>query len=61
MSAAFIGIDLTKLVIQVLGIDICGKLVVTKSLRRDMMLTFFANLALCVVGLIASSEAYFQD
>jgi hypothetical protein len=33
MSAAFIGINLAKLVIQVLGIDICGKLVVTKRLR----------------------------
>jgi len=61
MSATFIGIDLAKLVIQVLGIDICGKLVVTKRIRRDMLLAFFASLAPCVVGLMASSEAYFRD
>jgi transposase len=50
MSAAFIGLDLAKSVFQVHGVDVHGKMVVTKRLRRDAVLAFFANLAPCVVG-----------
>jgi transposase len=50
MSAAFIGHDLAKSVFQVHGVDVHGKVVVTKRLRRDAVLAFFANLAPCVVG-----------
>jgi len=35
MSATFIGLDLAKSVFQVHGVDIHGKVVVTKRLRRD--------------------------
>ena len=42
MSAAFIGIDLAQLVIQVLSINI-SKLVVTKRLRWNMVLAFFVE------------------
>src|SRR4051812_5926981 len=35
MSAAFIGLDLAKSVFQVHGVDVHGKVVVTKRLRRD--------------------------
>jgi hypothetical protein len=35
MSAAFIGLDLAKLVFQVHGVDIHGKVMVMKRLRRD--------------------------
>jgi transposase len=45
MSAAFIGLDLAKSVFQVHGVDGQGKVVVTKRLRRDAVLAFFANLA----------------
>ena len=48
MSAAFIGLDLAKSVFQVHGVDAQGKVVVTKRLRRDAVLAFFANLAPCV-------------
>ena len=51
MSAAFIGLDLAKSVFQVHGVDAQGKVVVTKRLRRDAVLAFFANLAPCVVGM----------
>jgi transposase len=51
MSAAFI--DLAKSVFQVHGVDAQGKVVVTKRLRRDAVLAFFANLAPCVVGMEA--------
>ena len=50
MSAAFIGLDLAKSVFQVHGVDVHGKVVVTKRLRRDAVLAFFANLAPCVLG-----------
>jgi transposase len=51
MSAAFIGLDLAKSVFQVHGVDINGKVVVTKRLRRDAVLAFFATLPSCVVGM----------
>jgi transposase len=60
MSAAFISLGLAKLVFQVLGVNIHGKLFLTKHLRRDTVLAFFDNLAPCVVGLEARSEAYFR-
>src|SRR3954468_25013239 len=51
MSAAFIGLDLAKSVFQVHGVDVHGKVVVTKRLRQDAVLAFFANLPMCVVGM----------
>ena len=59
MSVAFIGLDLAKSVFQVHGVDAQGKVVVTKRLRRDAVLTFFANLAPCVVGMEACAGAHF--
>src|SRR3954447_22663875 len=59
MSAAFIGLDLAKSVFQVHGVDGQGKVVVTKRLRRDAVLTFFANLAPCVVGMEACAGSHF--
>jgi transposase len=53
MSTAFIGFDLAKSVFQVHGIDAQDKVVVTKRLRRDAVLTFFANLRMCVIGMAA--------
>jgi len=53
MSAAFIGLDLAKSVFQVHGVDLHGKVVVMKRLRRDAVLAFFANLLPCVVGMEA--------
>ena len=44
MSAAFIGLDLATSVFQVHGVDAQGKVVVTKRLRWDTVLAFFANL-----------------
>jgi transposase len=59
MSAAFIGLDLAKSVFQVHGVDAQGKVVVTKRLRRDALLAFFANLAPCVVGMEACAGSHF--
>src|SRR3954452_1338524 len=59
MSAAFIGLDLAKSVFQVHGVDVHGKVVVMKRLRRDAVLAFFANLPLCVVGMEACAGSHF--
>ena len=59
MSAAFIGFDLAKSVFQVHGIDVQGKVVMTKRLRRDVVLAFFANLTPCVVGMEACAGSHF--
>lgn len=59
MTAAFIGLDLAKSVFQVHGVDAHGKVVVTKRLRRDAMLVFFATLAPCVVGMEACAGSHF--
>jgi transposase len=59
MSAAFIGLDLAKSVFQVHGVDAQGKVVVTKRLRWDAVLAFFANLAPCVVGMEACAGSHF--
>jgi transposase len=60
MSAAFIGLDLTKLVFQVHGVDGQGKVVVTKPLRRDVVLAFIANLPVCVVRMEACAGSHFR-
>src|SRR4051794_20342111 len=59
MSAAFIGLDLAKSVFQVHGVDAQGKVVVTKRLRRDAVLAFFATLAPGVVGREACAGCHF--
>jgi transposase len=59
MLAVFIGLDLAKSVFQVHGVDAQGKVVVTKRLRRDTVLAFFATLAPCVVGMEACAGSHF--
>jgi transposase len=59
MSAAFIGLDLAKLVFQVHGVDGHGKVMMTKRLRRDTVPAFFANLPICMAGMEACAGAHF--
>jgi transposase len=47
MEITTIGLDLTKSIFQVHGIDASGQVVVRKSLRRAQMLPFFARLLSC--------------
>jgi transposase len=56
---AFIGLDLAKSMFQVHGVDGQGKVVVTKRLRRDAVLAFFANLPVCVVEMDACAGSRF--
>lgn len=54
-----IGIDLAKNSFQLHGVDAQGKMILRKTLRRDQVVTFFANLPECLVGMEAcASSAY---
>jgi transposase len=54
-----IGLDLAKHVFQVHGIDASGAPVVRKRLRRSEVLTFFARLPRCLIGLEACATAHY--
>lgn len=58
MQPTIIGLDLAKTIFQVHGVDAAGKIVLTKRLRRDGVLSFFANLPACVVGMEACASAH---
>ena len=57
-SVTTVGLDLAKHVFQVHGVDASGRVVVTKAMRRDKLLEFFASLPACLVGLEASGSAH---
>src|SRR5690349_9858625 len=59
MQPTTIGLDLAKSVFQVHGVDASGKVVASRRLRRDAVLTFFANLPPCLVGMEACAMAHF--
>jgi transposase len=53
-----IGLDLAKNVFQVHAVDEAGNVVVRKRLRRGQVLTFFAGIPSCLVGLEACATAH---
>src|SRR5208282_5020668 len=57
-SVTTVGLDLAKHVFQVHGVDASGHVVVTKAIRRNKLLEFFASLPSCLVGLEASGSAH---
>ncbi len=59
MQIVRIGLDLAKYVFQVHGVDARGKVVLRKTLRRDAVSRFFANLPRCLVGMEASNGAHY--
>ena len=58
MKMTTIGIDLAKLVFQIHGVDTHGKVALKKQLKRAQMLTFFANLEPCLIGMEACGSAH---
>jgi transposase len=54
-----IGLDLAKSVFQVHGIDTQGRVVVRRQLRRKEVLSFFAELPPCLVGMEACATAHY--
>jgi transposase len=54
-----IGLDLAKIVFHVVRCDVRGKQVGRKMLRRGQMLSYFANLPPCLVGMEACASAHY--
>ena len=52
-----IGIDISKLIFQVHGVDGCGAVVLRKKLRRQDFLSFFARQAPVLIGMEACGGA----
>ena len=58
MNITTIGIDLAKNLFQIHGVDVRGKGVLRRQLRRDQMASFFANLPACVIGMEACASSH---
>jgi len=54
-----IGLDLAKQVFQVHGVDAAGECVLRKRLRRSQVISFFAQLPRCLIGLEACATAHY--
>src|ERR1700687_1289374 len=59
MKITTIGVDLAKTVLQVHGVDKHGKVGLRKQLKRKDVLSFFANLEPCLIGMEACGSAHF--
>lgn len=58
MVIAFVGIDLAKNVFQIHGTDKDGKLILSRRLRRDQLLTEVAKLPPLTIGIEACTGAF---
>ena len=66
MQITTVGVDLAKNVFQVHGVDDHGHVVLRKALKRSQVMTFFAQLPVCLIGMEACGSAHhwarrFQD
>ena len=59
MEIATIGLDLAKHVFQVHGIDVTGRVVLKRRLRRSQVHGFFARLKPCLVGVEACATSHY--
>jgi transposase len=59
MKITTIGIDLAKALFQVHGVDKHGKVGLRKQLKRKDVLSFFANLEPCLIGMEACGSAHY--
>lgn len=59
MQITTIGLDLAKHVFQVHGVDATGAVGVRKALRRAQVLSFFAKLPPCLVGIEACGTSHY--
>ena len=58
MQISTVGIDLAKRVFQIHGVDRDGNVVLRKQLRRAQVLSFFAKLPPCLVGMEACGTSH---
>ena len=59
MQITTLGIDLAKSVFQIHGIDVEGKVLLRKKLRRQAVLSFLAGVPPCLIGMEACATAHF--
>src|SRR5258708_12147224 len=53
-----IGLDIAKSVFQVHGIDVEGKVIVRRQLKRRYVLPFFQRLLPCLIGIEACASSH---
>lgn len=58
MKVTTIGLDLAKNVFQVHGADAKGHIIYKKRLSRGKVLSYFANLPPCLIGMEACAGAH---
>lgn len=58
MNITTVGIDLAKNVFQVHAVDVRGKVVLRKQLKRDQVRLFFVNLPPCLIGMEACAGSH---
>lgn len=58
MKITTIGIDLAKNVFQIHGVDAKGHTTVTRKLKRDQLMPYFAKLSPCLIGMEACGSAH---
>jgi transposase len=59
MAIVRIGLDIAKQVFQVHGVDGHGKTILRKTLSRSQVLTYFARLPVCLIGIEACSSSHY--
>ncbi len=59
MNITTVGLDLAKNVFQVHGIDAAGDVIVRRRLRRAQVVTYFASLKPCLIGMEACGTSHF--
>jgi transposase len=59
MKTTTIGLDLAKMVFQVHGLDEHGKVALRKQVKRKDVMSFFANLEPCLIGMEACGSAHY--
>jgi transposase len=58
MQISTIGLDIAKNVFQVHGVDVTGKTVITRQLRRGQVIGFFEKLPPCIIGMEACATGH---
>jgi transposase len=57
MQITTVGLDLAKHIFQVHAVDEMGKIAIRKRLRRSEVLSFFAGLSPCLIGMEACATS----
>lgn len=58
-SISTIGLDISKSVFQVHGVNAAGQVVIRRQLKRRFMLAFFEKLPPCLVGIEACASSHY--